>query len=72
MKSYNQFCPVAKAAELFCERWTARSAATQAPMVVSERRWALRAMPDASGQAVRHLRQHDAVRSSGSGEVTSP
>src|SRR5690606_7615597 len=22
-KSYNQFCPVAKAAELFCERWTA-------------------------------------------------
>lgn len=23
MKSYNQFCPVAKAAELFCERWTA-------------------------------------------------
>ncbi|MGH8430234.1 MAG: hypothetical protein ACREUF_07505 [Solimonas sp.] len=23
MKSYNQFCPVAKAAEVFCERWTA-------------------------------------------------
>jgi DNA-binding HxlR family transcriptional regulator len=23
MKSYNQFCPIAKAAELFCERWTA-------------------------------------------------
>lgn len=23
MKSYNQFCPVAKAAELFCERWNA-------------------------------------------------
>lgn len=23
MKSYGQFCPVAKAAELFCERWTA-------------------------------------------------
>jgi DNA-binding HxlR family transcriptional regulator len=23
MKSYSQFCPVAKAAELFCERWTA-------------------------------------------------
>lgn len=23
MKSYAQFCPVAKAAELFCERWTA-------------------------------------------------
>lgn len=23
MRSYNQFCPVAKAAELFCERWTA-------------------------------------------------
>lgn len=22
MKSYSQFCPVAKAAELFCERWT--------------------------------------------------
>lgn len=22
MKSYGQFCPVAKAAELFCERWT--------------------------------------------------
>lgn len=22
MRSYNQFCPVAKAAELFCERWT--------------------------------------------------
>lgn len=22
MKSYRQFCPVAKAAELFCERWT--------------------------------------------------
>jgi len=23
MKSYGQFCPVAKAAEIFCERWTA-------------------------------------------------
>lgn len=23
MRSYDQFCPVAKAAELFCERWTA-------------------------------------------------
>ena len=23
MKSYGQFCPVAKAAELFCERWNA-------------------------------------------------
>ena len=23
MKSYRQFCPVAKAAEVFCERWTA-------------------------------------------------
>jgi len=23
MKTYGQFCPVAKAAELFCERWTA-------------------------------------------------
>ncbi len=23
MKSYGQFCPIAKAAELFCERWTA-------------------------------------------------
>lgn len=22
MKSYNQFCPVAKAAEVFCARWT--------------------------------------------------
>jgi DNA-binding HxlR family transcriptional regulator len=23
MRSYNQFCPIAKAAEVFCERWTA-------------------------------------------------
>jgi len=23
MKSYGQFCPIAKAAEIFCERWTA-------------------------------------------------
>lgn len=23
LRSYNQFCPVAKAAEIFCERWTA-------------------------------------------------
>ncbi|MCA1405510.1 helix-turn-helix transcriptional regulator [Ensifer sp. IC3342] len=23
MRSYNQFCPIAKAAEIFCERWTA-------------------------------------------------
>ena len=23
MKSYDQFCPIAKAAEVFCERWTA-------------------------------------------------
>lgn len=23
MKSYNQFCPIAKAAEIFCARWTA-------------------------------------------------
>ena len=23
MRSYGQFCPVAKAAEVFCERWTA-------------------------------------------------
>ena len=23
MKTYGQFCPIAKAAELFCERWTA-------------------------------------------------
>ena len=23
MRGYGQFCPVAKAAELFCERWTA-------------------------------------------------
>ena len=22
MKGYGQFCPVAKAAELFCEKWT--------------------------------------------------
>ena len=22
MKRYGQFCPVAKAAEVFCERWT--------------------------------------------------
>ena len=22
MKSYGQFCPIAKAAEVFCERWT--------------------------------------------------
>jgi hypothetical protein len=24
VKSYNQFCPIAKATEAFCERWTAR------------------------------------------------
>ncbi|MEX2201663.1 MAG: helix-turn-helix domain-containing protein, partial [Dongiaceae bacterium] len=23
MRSYGQFCPIAKAAELFCKRWTA-------------------------------------------------
>lgn len=23
MKGYGQFCPIAKAAEVFCERWTA-------------------------------------------------
>lgn len=23
MRSYGQFCPIAKASELFCERWTA-------------------------------------------------
>jgi DNA-binding HxlR family transcriptional regulator len=23
MKEYGQFCPIAKAAEIFCERWTA-------------------------------------------------
>jgi len=23
LRSYNQFCPIAKAAEIFCERWTA-------------------------------------------------
>ncbi|MDW4500604.1 winged helix-turn-helix transcriptional regulator [Sulfitobacter sp. D35] len=23
MKGYGQFCPIAKAAEIFCERWTA-------------------------------------------------
>jgi hypothetical protein len=25
MKSYDQFCPIAKAAEIFCERWTAQA-----------------------------------------------
>lgn len=31
MKSYAQFCPVAKAAELFCERWT--------PLVIRDLAW---------------------------------
>ncbi len=31
MKSYGQFCPVAKAAELFCERWT--------PLIVRDLYW---------------------------------
>jgi DNA-binding HxlR family transcriptional regulator len=31
MKGYGQFCPVAKAAELFCERWT--------PLVIRDLAW---------------------------------
>lgn len=31
MKSYGQFCPVAKASELFCERWT--------PLIVRDLAW---------------------------------
>jgi DNA-binding HxlR family transcriptional regulator len=31
MKGYGQFCPVAKAAELFCERWT--------PLIVRDLAW---------------------------------
>lgn len=31
MKSYAQFCPVAKAAELFCERWT--------PLILRDLHW---------------------------------
>ncbi|MBO6717415.1 MAG: helix-turn-helix transcriptional regulator [Rhizobiaceae bacterium] len=31
MKSYSQFCPVAKAAELFCERWT--------PLILRDLHW---------------------------------
>lgn len=31
MKSYAQFCPVAKAAELFCERWT--------PLIIRDLAW---------------------------------
>jgi hypothetical protein len=40
MKSFGQFCPVAKAAELFCGRWT--------PLIVRAWRRAPRGSPSCS------------------------
>ena len=39
VKTYGQFCPVAKAAELFCERWTMRALGV---LTLASVLWALR------------------------------
>ncbi len=60
MRSYNQFCPIAKAAELFCERWTAlivRDLAAGATRFAQLRRGIPNASPTILSRRLRQLEQ---------------
>jgi DNA-binding HxlR family transcriptional regulator len=64
MKSYGQFCPVAKAAELFCERWTAliiRNLAAGATRFTQIRRGVPLASPTLLSRRLRELEEEGVV-----------
>ncbi|MGH8249692.1 MAG: winged helix-turn-helix transcriptional regulator [Steroidobacteraceae bacterium] len=72
MRSYGQFCPVAKAAEIFCERWTAlvlRDLAAGATRFAQLRRGVPLASPTLLSRRLKELEQEGVVerRRSGSG-----
>lgn len=76
MKTYDQFCPVAKAAEVFCERWTALILRDLAggPRRFSElQRGVPLASPTLLSQRLRQLEAEGVVlrRRAGSGRGTS-
>src|SRR5262245_11792663 len=65
MKSYGQFCPVAKAAELFCERWTPlilRDLATGASRFAELQRGVPLASPTLLSQRLKQLEKEGVVR----------
>jgi DNA-binding HxlR family transcriptional regulator len=64
MRSYDQFCPVAKAAELFCERWTAlilRDLAAGATRFAQLRRGVPLASPTILSRRLKALEQEGIV-----------
>ena len=64
MKSYGQFCPVAKAAELFCERWTAlilRDLAAGATRFAQLKRGVPLASPTLLSRRLKQLEQEGVV-----------
>ena len=64
MKSYGQFCPVAKAAELFCERWTAliiRNLAAGATRFTQIRRGVPLASPTILSRRLKELEEEGVV-----------
>lgn len=72
MRSYGQFCPIAKAAELFCERWTAliiRDLAGGATRFAELKRGVPLASPTLLSKRLKELEQEGVVerRRSGSG-----
>ncbi|MGH8168678.1 MAG: winged helix-turn-helix transcriptional regulator, partial [Woeseiaceae bacterium] len=70
MKSYGQFCPVAKAAEVFCERWTAliiRDLACGAERFSELKRGVPLMSPTLLTRRLRQLEQEGIVERKGSG-----
>jgi DNA-binding HxlR family transcriptional regulator len=77
MKSYGQFCPVAKAAEVFCERWTAliiRDLANGAMRFSELKRGVPLMSPTLLTRRLRQLEQEGVVErvSSGRGSTDRP
>ncbi len=74
MRTYRQFCPIAKAAELFCERWTAlilRDLAGGATRFAQLRRGVPAASPTLLSRRLKQLEQEGVIerRRSESGRI---
>ena len=70
MKSYGQFCPVAKAAEVFCERWTPliiRDLASGATRFSELKRGVAQMSPTLLTRRLRQLEQEGIVERKGAG-----
>lgn len=64
MRSYGQFCPIAKAAELFCERWTAliiRDLASGATRFAQLKRGVPLASPTLLSRRLKELEQEGVI-----------